>query len=102
MQRFRGAVSRRTVPGPKPDELADSRAAFWGRAEDAAGRAAEATLSTVGGYPLTVQTSLIFLEAALAGQLPAGFSTPSKALGRDVIERVPGARLVWRQRPAAS
>ena len=102
VQRFARRRIERTVPGPSAEELAESRASFWGRAEDAAGRAAEATLVTTGGYPLTVQTALIFVEAALSGGLPVGFSTPSRALGKDVITRVPGSRLAWLRRPEGS
>jgi short subunit dehydrogenase-like uncharacterized protein len=95
IQRFARRRIERTVPGPSAQELTDSRASFWGRVEDDAGRYAEATLETPGGYPLTVDTSLIFVAAALAGKLPLGFSTPSRALGKDVIERVPGCKLTW-------
>jgi short subunit dehydrogenase-like uncharacterized protein len=102
IQRFARRRIERTVAGPNTQELADSHASFWGRAENAAGDFAEATLITPGGYPLTVVTSLLFVEAALAGQLPAGFSTPSRALGKDIIERVPGATLSWRHRPTGA
>ena len=91
-----------SVPGPAADELANSRASFWGRVEDAAGNAAEATLSTMGGYPLTVETALMFVDAALADRLPAGFSTPSGALGKEIIERVPGSQLTWVRRADAA
>ena len=87
------------MPGPSAQELTASRASFWGRVEDDAGQYAEATLETPGGYPLTVDTSLLFVAAALAGQLPAGFSTPLRALGKDIIERVPGTNLSWVHRP---
>lgn len=102
MKRFQKLASRRIeryVPGPDAQELADSRGMFWGRVDDARGRSAEATLSTIGGYPLTVQTSLLFVAAALEAKLPRGFSTPSRALGKDVILSVPGSELKWRQRP---
>ncbi|HVU90014.1 MAG TPA: saccharopine dehydrogenase NADP-binding domain-containing protein [Pirellulales bacterium] len=98
IQRFARRRIERTVPGPSAQELSASRASFWGRVEDDQGRFAEATLETPGGYPLTVETSLMFVAAALAGQLPAGFSTPSRALGKDIIERVPGCKLTWRHR----
>ena len=100
VQRMARRRIERSLPGPGEAELAESRGSFWGRVEDPQGHAAEATLSTIGGYPLTVETALIFVEAALAGKLPAGFSTPSRALGRDVIEQVPGTGLEWIKRPA--
>ncbi len=99
LQRFARRRIERSVAGPSAEELSTSRASFWGRVEDDAGRYAEATLETPGGYPLTVETSLMFVAAALAGQLPTGFSTPSRALGRDLIERVSGTKLSWVHRP---
>lgn len=100
IQRFIKRRIERSVAGPTQQQLAESRAWFWGRATDPAGQTAEATLETPGGYPLTVVTSLAFVEAALTGELPAGFSTPSRALGADCILRFPGTRLQWRARPA--
>jgi len=101
VQSFARRRIERTVPGPNAEELAESRASFWGRAEDATGQAVEATLSTMGGYPLTVQTSLIFVAAALAGRLPPGFATPSRALGSDIILQVPGTQFQWKSAPPA-
>lgn len=92
----------RTMRGPTARELTISRASFWGRVEDDAGHAAEATLSTMGPYALTVDTSLIFVEAALAGALSVGFSTPSRALGKNAIDRVPGTEWGHAIGPAAS
>ncbi|HEY4308149.1 MAG TPA: saccharopine dehydrogenase NADP-binding domain-containing protein [Pirellulales bacterium] len=102
IQRMARRRIERTVPGPNAQELVKTRSSFWGRVEDTAGQYAEATLVTLGGYPLTVVTSLMFVEAALAGTLPTGFSTPSRALGKNVIERVPGAQFSWRHRPATA
>jgi short subunit dehydrogenase-like uncharacterized protein len=102
VQRLARRRIERTVPGPSAAELANSRASFWGRVEDSEGRFAEATLSTLGGYPLTVQTALKFVDAARDRRLPAGFSTPSRALGPQIIDRVPGSQLIWIHRPAAS
>jgi len=96
LQRFARRRIERSVKGPSTAELESSRASLWGRVSDSQGRSVEATLQTPGGYPLTVLTSLMFLEAALAGELPAGFSTPSKALGAQAILRVPETEFVSR------
>jgi short subunit dehydrogenase-like uncharacterized protein len=90
LQRFARRRIERSVKGPSTAELQTSRASLWGRVLDPQAHSVEATLQTPGGYPLTVQTSLMFLEAALAGKLPAGFSTPSRALGAEAILKVPG------------
>lgn len=83
----------RSVPGPSVAELATSRASIWGQVRDDQGRTVDATLETPGGYPLTVLTALACLERTLAGQAPAGFSTPSKAFGKDLILQMPGVEL---------
>ena len=101
VQNFIRRRIERTLPGPNEQELLQSRACFWGRAEDTAGRVVEATLSTMGGYTLTVHTSLIFVAAALAGRLPTGFATPSRALGNDVILQAPETQFQWRGSPPA-
>ncbi|MBI2823668.1 MAG: saccharopine dehydrogenase NADP-binding domain-containing protein [Planctomycetia bacterium] len=99
VQRVARRRIERSVRGPAVEERIASRGWFWGRVEDDRGGEAEATLATIGGYPLTVETALMFVEAALARQLPAGFSTPSRALGKDAIERVAGTHLEWIRRP---
>jgi short subunit dehydrogenase-like uncharacterized protein len=99
VQRLARRRIEHTVTGPSAEQLQNSRASLWGRVEDDEAGAAEATLSTLGGYPLTVQTALLFVEASLAGKLPPGFSTPSQALGKDAILRVPGSALQWVVRP---
>ena len=78
VQHLGAAAHRAHHRRPQHDAVAQSQASLWARAEDDAGGAAEATLTTPGGYALTVQTALAFVEAALAGRLPAGFSTPSR------------------------
>jgi short subunit dehydrogenase-like uncharacterized protein len=41
-------------------------------------------------YTLTALTALAIAEKALAGQAPAGFQTPSRAYGADLILEIPG------------
>jgi short subunit dehydrogenase-like uncharacterized protein len=82
-----------SVRGPSAAELASSRASLWGQVRNAQGQTVEATLETPGGYPLTVLTALACLQRTLAGQAPPGFSTPSKAFGKDLILHIPGVEL---------
>jgi short subunit dehydrogenase-like uncharacterized protein len=87
----------RHVTGPDHNELTRGRTEFWGRVSNAAGEAAEATLETPNGYALTVQTALAILEHVIAGRVPAGFSTPAKALGSRFIEQIPDVTFGWRE-----
>lgn len=85
----------RRVAGPSREEYAASRCWLWGRAEDAAGSRVEALLRTPGGYPLTVSAALACIERVLAGTAPAGFSTPSRAFGADLVRQLAGTELNW-------
>ena len=62
---------------------------------DAQRRSVEATLDTLGGYTLTVETALACLEKALSGQLTPGFATPSQAFGPEFILSMPNTELHW-------
>jgi short subunit dehydrogenase-like uncharacterized protein len=93
VQRWLKRRVERTVRGPTDEELKASTASLWGRVTDAAGRAVEATLEAPGGYPLTVLCALAAMERVLAGTVTAGFSTPSRAFGKDFITSIPGTDL---------
>ena len=79
-------------PFPPKDE---GRGSIWGRVTNAEGRSVEATMFTLPGYPLTVQTALAILDRVLQGQVPPGFSTPSKGLGAEFILEMPGTEFHW-------
>jgi short subunit dehydrogenase-like uncharacterized protein len=63
---------------------------LWGEAVAADGRRAEARLRGASGYTLTAQTAVHLAAMALGGNAPAGFQTPSRAYGADVILEIPG------------
>ncbi len=94
-KRIAEAYIKRTVPGPSEEQRARGRASFWGQVTDAEGRAAEATLETPEGYTLTSLTAVASLQQVLAGATTPGFSTPSKAFGKDFILRFPGVDFRW-------
>lgn len=83
----------RRVPGPSDRAREKSRSSLWGRVEDSHGAAVEATLETLGGYPLTVLTTVTVLEKVLAGEGPKGYATPSMAFGKDFILTMPDTDL---------
>jgi short subunit dehydrogenase-like uncharacterized protein len=89
-----GAIERR-MHGPSEQERRAARGEFWCRASDQQGHRVEATLSTPGGYELTILTAVAALERALRGEVPSGFATPSRAFGREFILQFPTVVLRW-------
>lgn len=83
-----------SVSGPSDEERASARVEIWGQVSDDAGNAVEAALETPDGYRFTVSSALAAVERVLAGEVPAGFSTPSKAFGNDFVLTLPDTRLM--------
>ncbi len=84
VRRLLAARIRAGAPGPAAEERARGHATLW--AEAAAGdRRAAARLDTPDPYTLTSLTAVAALERALAGDVPPGFQTPSKAFGADFV-----------------
>ncbi|NUQ61360.1 MAG: saccharopine dehydrogenase NADP-binding domain-containing protein [Pirellulales bacterium] len=87
---LRRMVGRRSAAHP------DGASSFWGRVFDAEANSVEATLTGPGAYRLTVLTALECLERTLAAKAPVGFSTPSRAFGKEFILEVSGMEIEWR------
>jgi saccharopine dehydrogenase (NAD+, L-lysine-forming) len=88
---LRGVASAavgRLVRGPGEKALSGSGCEVWGRARDAAGNTVTATLTGPNPYRLTVDSVLRII--ARLPQLPAGFQTPSLALGADFAGTLDG------------
>jgi short subunit dehydrogenase-like uncharacterized protein len=92
VQRALKAVVRSGAPGPSDEERARGRSRFWGEVGDDAGRRAVCRLEGPEGYTLTARTALAIVERVLAGAAPAGFHTPSRAYGADLILSIEGIR----------
>ncbi|HMQ33478.1 MAG TPA: saccharopine dehydrogenase NADP-binding domain-containing protein [Chloroflexaceae bacterium] len=90
---LRGLVRRR---GPGPDDEARARglSLLWGEAADDVGRRAAARLRAPEGYTLTAATAVLIAEKVLAGQWAAGFQTPARAYGPDLIMELEGVERV--------
>ena len=84
------SLVRRGPSGPDDAARARSRSMLWGEAIAPDGRRAESRLATPGGYALTALTAVHLARKALAGNAPAGFQTPSRAYGADVVLEIPG------------
>lgn len=80
---------RRGPAGPSAEALARTRSRVWGEARDAAGGVVRARLTAPSGYVLTAQTAVRAAERLLAGGVPTGFLTPSRAFGADFILSAP-------------
>lgn len=88
---LRGALSGaagRLVRGPGERTLNASRSEVWGRARDAAGNTVTATLVGPNPYALTADSVLRVMDRL--AELPAGFQTPSRALGADFAGTLDG------------
>ncbi len=81
---------RKRPAGPSPERRAKGRSCVWGRVSNATGVSLEAQIVTRDGYTLTALTSLIIAKKVLQGNAPAGFQTPAKAYGADLILEVEG------------
>lgn len=90
---LRGLV-RRQPPGPTDEQRARSLSLLWGEAADAEGHQVAARLRVPEGYTLTAITAVLIAEKVLAGQWLAGFQTPARAYGPDLILQVEGAERV--------
>jgi short subunit dehydrogenase-like uncharacterized protein len=71
--------------GPDDEERAKGKTLLWGAASDAAGNRVEARLVAPEGYTTTVLTALKIAEKILDGNFCAGFQTPAKCYGADLI-----------------
>jgi short subunit dehydrogenase-like uncharacterized protein len=90
VKRFLQARIDRRAPGPSAEERATARVYLWGEARDAAGKRIEARLSTPEGYRLTAASAVSAVEKVLAGAVPPGAWTPSKAFGAGFVGELEG------------
>src|SRR6185312_8089957 len=78
------------VTGPSEQVRETARVHLWGEVRNAAGRSATATLETPEGYRFTASSSIAAVERLLAGAVPPGAWTPSRAFGANFVEGLPG------------
>ena len=89
VQRYLARQLQKGAAGPSDATRARSDSLLWGEAVAADGRRVESWLRTPNGYTLTAQTAVHLARKVLAGKAPAGFQTPSRAYGADVILEIP-------------
>lgn len=90
VRRSLAARVRRGPPGPSAADRDRGASLLWGEAVTANGERAEARLRAANGYVLTAQTAVHLAAKALRGETRAGFQTPSRVYGADVITEIPG------------
>ncbi|HEX8287753.1 MAG TPA: saccharopine dehydrogenase NADP-binding domain-containing protein [Pyrinomonadaceae bacterium] len=76
--------------GPNEEERANGKTYLWGEASDERGNKVEAVQTGIEGYTMTVLTALQIAEKILGGNFRAGFQTPAKCYGADLILEING------------
>jgi short subunit dehydrogenase-like uncharacterized protein len=76
--------------GPSDEERAKGKTYLWGEATDDAGNTVEARQQGAEGYTTTALTALKIAEKILNGNFCAGFQTPAKCYGADLILEIEG------------
>ncbi|HEY0459486.1 MAG TPA: saccharopine dehydrogenase NADP-binding domain-containing protein [Pyrinomonadaceae bacterium] len=85
-------ILQKQIPagGPSDEERAKGKTYLWGEAADDAGGKVEARQTGPEGYTLTALTALAIAEKILGGNFCAGFQTPAKCYGADLILEIEG------------
>jgi short subunit dehydrogenase-like uncharacterized protein len=86
------SVLQKQIPagGPSDEEREKGKTYLWGEATDDAGNKVEARQTGPEGYTLTALTALAVAEKILDGNFCAGFQTPAKCYGADLILEIEG------------
>ena len=90
VRRTLAARVRRGSAGPSAAERERGVSLLWGEVVASNGQRAEARLRGPNGYVLTAQTAVHLAMKVLVGEARAGFQTPTRAFGADVILEIPG------------
>src|SRR5215204_3625117 len=86
------SILQKQIPagGPTDEEREKGKTYLWGEAGDEAGNRVEARQKCQEGYTLTALTALAVAEKILDGNFCAGFQTPAKCYGADLILEIEG------------
>ncbi len=83
-------VGRRTL-GPDSSQRKKARTYVWGEAQNRAGKKITARIQTANGYDVTTEGALFAVEFLRQNEPAPGYYTPSRLLGSDCIEKLPGS-----------
>ena len=91
VQRLLSAWVSKAVKGPDETARAQAPAYVWGEVVNASGQRRTARVKTANGYSLTVPGALAVTSHLLSlREAPAGFTTPSRLMGPDLLSQLPG------------
>jgi len=82
----------RMRPGPSEERRLGGRCRILGEAWNAAGARVASLMETPDPYALTVQSALDLGQRVAAGEVSAGYHTPSTAFGPDLVLAFDGVR----------
>lgn len=88
------ALKQIPAGGPNDEERAKGKTYLWGEASDKEGNKAVSRLYGMEGYTMTALTALKISEKILSGNFCAGFQTPAKCYGADLIMEIEGVKRV--------
>jgi short subunit dehydrogenase-like uncharacterized protein len=89
-RRLAAAYVGRRPAGPSVEQRKRGATLVWGEAVTANGERVESRLRLPSGYALTASTAVHLAAKVLARGAAAGFQTPSRAFGADVIMEIDG------------
>jgi saccharopine dehydrogenase (NAD+, L-lysine-forming) len=93
VRRVLAAAAARRVTGPDEARRTRSKSQVFVEARAPSGRTVTGSLTTPNGYALTADSVLRVVERVLAGSVPAGAHTPSKAHGAGFVLDLDGVTL---------
>lgn len=83
------------VTGPDQATRAKLTTFVWGEVMNAAGQVKDYRIEVANGYEITADGSVMVAQALLGGYANAsGYQTPSMLLGDDLVEKLPGTKLM--------
>lgn len=81
----------RRILGPDSSQREKARTYVWGEAQNRAGKKITARIQTANGYDVTTEGALFAVEFLRGNEPAPGYYTPSRLLGSDCIEKLPGS-----------
>jgi short subunit dehydrogenase-like uncharacterized protein len=87
----------KSVQGPSQKVRDTGATQLWGKVTNAKGESREATLDTLEGYQFTVEACTAIAYRILDGLPGAGAMTPSRLLGANFVQTIPGSVLTIKQ-----
>ena len=95
VQSFLKKRVEKKVKGPDEATRAKLTTFVWGEVKNAQGEAKQYRIEVANGYEVTADGSMLVAQALLGAHAGAsGYHTPSTLLGTDLVEKLPGTRVI--------